>query len=177
MVCADPWEYCAQQVIQMALRIIKQTALGPDDDWRVAVHESGHAIAAVKFGFIFQQVEVGPNEHGEVDVQFSPLDRKHSDASQEELMRWQIFYAAGAAAEHLVFDEIREHGIRKDRADHCRVNEMLVGRESTFEDSVQKAIQLLDSKLLQSVAKELHKSSRLSIEEMHSLVGVPIPWE
>ena len=160
-------------------------SLHPYDDWRIAVHESGHAVFAVKNDFLFTCVEIGPKEHGEVHVSSSPLDDdQHSplDDDQQELTRdqllcWQAFYAAGAAAEHLVFQEIRRHAVRTDENQHRRINEMCVGSPDLFESAIARALEVLSMTTIEHVAKQLMNDKRVTYDLVCSLSEVVPKWD
>ena len=154
--------------------------LHPDDDWRIAVHESGHAITGARNDCIFEYVEIGPNEHGAVKWINSPTDLKNQGFTIEELRYWQMIYAAGAAAEHIVFNEIRMHAIRCDMICHLRVDlRCKCGPVDLFESAIERAIRiLLQSKIdLECVAREVMQKKRLQYDDVCALIRVRPPWE
>ena len=102
----------------MNFTFTSDTKLQSDDPRRVAVHDAGHAIIAVKLGILFDHVKLGPGpEDGEVPPTFSPFD-KESRPAPDDIPKWRSFYAGGAAAEHIAFDSIRSHAIRCDAKRH-----------------------------------------------------------
>ena len=148
-----------------------------DDAWRIACHEAGHAIHAVQNGLIFEHVEVGVNEHGVVVPIGGPLNDPDTPYTNEQLLCWQTFYAAGAAAEHVLFCEIRSHAIRGDIENHEKLNQRLPeDTRSSFDSRVDEAARLLDGSIVQRVAEKLIDCEQLTYENTCDLAGVPVPW-
>ena len=81
-----------------------------EEAWKITCHEAGHAVAGVRLNVPFTHVERGDGEHGAVPVGVGPVDAPDHDWTDDEISRWQQFYAAGAAAEKLLFGEYREYG-------------------------------------------------------------------
>jgi hypothetical protein len=150
-----------------------------DDDWRIAVHESGHAIAGVRNDSL-DFVRVGSNELGEVRWIKNPLDSKDEEFTLDELRYWQTIYAAGAAAEHIVFNEIRRHSIRKDIICHLRVDlKCQRGPVDLFESAIERAVCVLRKTNLERVARELMQAAKkeLTYDDICTLIGVKPSWE
>lgn len=82
-----------------------------------AVHEAGHAVAACGLGILFDTVRIIYNV--EVDLVNNPIDYPEQ-ATDEELPKYLLGYAAGAAAEDVVFGVRREWGCAQDRQNHKR---------------------------------------------------------
>jgi len=152
-------------------------SLHSDDDWRIAVHEAGHAVFAVKNDLIFTYVDIGPNEHGEIDVIGSPLDDNEQELMRDQLLCWQAFYAAGAAAEHVLFHEIRRHAVRYDKGRHHLVNVMLPGSLDIFESAIARAGKMLSTTTIERVAGRLMIDKRLQYDEVCKLSDVIPPWD
>ena len=187
----------------------------PDEDWRIAVHESGHAVVAVQSnGFLkrnsddclFNAIEIGPGEFGQVDFEHSPLNGEQDESWSLDLLQyWQTIYAAGAAAEHLVFGEIRMHGVRpknwatvdlNDRRDDMALHEKIGQKvfanfglaSEQFDEAVERGVEQMrkTSQKTVSVAEKLFdnsdKNSRLksnkslNYEQVCELVGVVPSW-
>ncbi len=154
------------------------TCLHSDDDWRIAVHESGHAITGARKDFIFAHVAIGPNEHGEVAWNNNPIDDADQKYTPEELRDWQTIYAAGAAAEHIVFNEIRRHSIRCDMICHLRVDKRRKeGTVDLFESAIERAVGILSKADVKHVAKALRDKRRLEYDDVCALIGVKAPWD
>jgi hypothetical protein len=161
----------------MHFKFTELTSLQPDNDWRIAVHEAGHSVFAVRNDLTFERVVIGPNEHGELDVIGSPLDDKGEELTPEQLLCWQAFYAAGAAAEHLLFREIRAHSIRYDVDRHRMINEMRAGSSDQFESAIARAEQMLSATTVGRVANQLMIDKCLRYDEVCKLCDVIPSWD
>ncbi|WP_199169866.1 hypothetical protein [Rhodopirellula bahusiensis] len=84
---------------ETGLRRILDTLLGCHDDWRICCHEAGHAVVAVKLRIPVNKITRGEGTFGEVQ----PIHDASDNCDQKSLVRYQLFYAAGAAAERIVF--------------------------------------------------------------------------
>jgi len=83
------------------------TKLAAEEDWKIACHEAGHAVAAVRQMICFDTAKVGPNEFGEVSPTWNPIDDEDRDWTDSQRVQYQLVYAAGAAAERLIFGRER----------------------------------------------------------------------
>jgi hypothetical protein len=122
-------------------------------------------------------VERGEGEDGEVPVGVGPIEDPRHNWTQDEISRWQQFYAAGAATEKFLFGDYREYGSRRDQALHERLEEQRrPNRSAGWEADIQSAIKLLDRESVEKVAKELDLHRKLSDEEVYKLLGCTPPW-
>ena len=71
----------------------------PEEAWQITCHEAGHAVVGVRHQIVFLHVERGDGECGQVPVGVGPIENPTRTWTQDELSRWQQFYAGGAAAE------------------------------------------------------------------------------
>ena len=151
--------------------------IAPDEAWKITCHEAGHAIFAVRHGIIFESVKRGTGEHGIVKLCANPIDNPEEQWSPRELQVWQEFYAAGAAAERLLFDTDRYYALRSDISNHA-VLERRLNREraSGFEEDVQSATRQLDSCSIEVVARELQSKTDMTFEEVAAVIGGSVPW-
>lgn len=93
------------------------------------------------------------------------------------LENYRTIYAAGAAAERLVFGSAREYGTKCDRKCHAKIETMLSeGRSNGFDTDVHKAMSLVTRKEIERVAATLQSTKRLTFEDVSKLLGVPLPW-
>jgi hypothetical protein len=92
--------------------------LTPEEEWQITCHEAGDAIVGARLQISFLHVERGDGEHGEVHIGVGPIEDPDGDWTEDEISRWQQFYAAGAAAEKLLFGDYREYASRRDRYLH-----------------------------------------------------------
>jgi len=162
----------------MELTYSDRRTLHSDDDWRIAIHESGHAIVAVRHDCIFEHVAIGPNEFGEVRWANSPLNDPGGGYTREKLWKWQTAFAAGAAAEHVVFSEIRRHAIRQDIDCHCQLGKMREdGLVVPFEFAIRQAVEMLSLAETENVARKLQEAKQLDFENICELIGVVPSWK
>jgi hypothetical protein len=148
------------------------------DEWTIACHEAGHAIIAIRHRIAFTSAEIGPNEHGMVEPSMNPIDDDELEWTKEDVKRYQEFYAAGAAAERLMFRKEREHAQTSDKSCHEqleRLGEQI--RSSGFEEDVEAAIGLLDRTLIEAVARKLRDHGKLTVEDVCAEMKCSPWWE
>jgi hypothetical protein len=151
--------------------------------WKITCHEAGHAVVAVCLGIHFIFVENNGGVHDKVEVGVTPLDLtpngKPSGGTQDLLLRWQQFYAGGAAAELLLFSKLREEydhfAYGEDRRLHGEY-ERLRGknRADAWDQDVRSAMKVLERASIQSlqeVARELGKEKKLDEDKVYDLLG------
>jgi hypothetical protein len=142
-----------------------------DFDWITAVHEAGHAVAAIRAGLVFDQVSVLPDESLETDGAL------YWDESQAELVMppelLAVVLLAGPCA------EARERGLRADRmfegvaATQDREAMATLGlSEQQFIAASREALSLIerDWSLIEQVAEELADAERLAYHEVEAIV-------
>lgn len=141
-------------------------------DWIVAIHEAGHAVAAIRAGLVFDQVSVLPDESLEID---GALYWNESDAElvmPPELLA--VVLLAGPCA------EARERGLRADRmfdgvaASQDREAMAVLGlSEQQFIAATREALGIVerDWALIQQVAEGLEDEERLDYEDVESIVA------
>lgn len=105
--------------------------------YRMAVHEAGHAIAAIKFGFGVDLVSIDSRP---------PVTKCCKEPCGHER---QLYYAAGAAAETLVFDSY-VFGFEGDLVEIVKQSP-----EACFTKLVDEAMERLDRTSIEKVACEL----------------------
>lgn len=148
-----------------------------DDAWRIAIHESGHAIAAVKFYKLFDRVEIGDREQGAVHFTFEPPEEVKQNRSLQNVRDWQTVYGAGAGAEHLFFGQIRRHAFKCDFHWHERMDKISKQRvRDTFENAIKRSARSMTKAELNAVARELVARRQLNFDEVAGLIGVRLPW-
>ncbi len=140
--------------------------------WRMAVHESGHAVFAAMNGWPIVVAEIRPDklttEPGNVEVVF-PFGE---DAATEQERRSQAtYYAAGAAAELLVLGDVMEPGLNGDKQQHSVVS------GEAFERSVDAAKAIIPVDNLTRLAKKLECKSKLSHEQIYRELGLAVEWQ
>jgi hypothetical protein len=152
-------------------------ASSPDESRRVYYHEAGHGVVGARRGLAFLHLEVKDGDCGEVPVGVGPLESLDRPHSLDEIAGWQLFYAAGAAAEHLFYGEHSEHGAQADRAIHARLEKIRPApRSGGWELDILAAIRLLERKCVEKIAAELERSKTLDVERVYELAGCQTPW-
>jgi hypothetical protein len=148
-----------------------------EEAWQITCHEAGHAIVGVRLQIPFLHVERGDGEQGEVEVGACPYECPDGDWTQDEISRWQTFYAGGAAAEKLMFDSHREYGSRRDEFLHSELEKRrLPVRSDGWDRDIQSAMALIDRESVQKVASELDRRKKLTEEQAYELLGCAPPW-
>jgi hypothetical protein len=152
--------------------------MNDDDAWRISCHEAGHAIVAVRLLLPFDSVERGLGDQGFVDGS-NPIDDDEDQCWPNDCLRkYQCFYAAGAAAEKLLFELWREPALRVDRKHHALIEQRLnQHRTSGFDEDIQAAARLLKACEVESVAKQLAQKRKLTFAEVAELIGCQLPWD
>lgn len=159
----------------MNLVFVDCKTLGDDDPWRVAVHESGHAIYAVNKKLSIHYVEIGADQYGEVEVLNGPLSGSAKTYTEIDIQNWKEFYAAGAAAKQVVFGEIRRHGIRGDVATCDALCHKFAGNRDVFNSCIESAIKQLDADTVRLVAKQLVAVRCLLFDEVRTIMETRLP--
>lgn len=153
------------------------TRIMPDESWRVLYHEAGHGVVAVRHRMVFEYVEVRENDWGEVPPIGGPLAHPDRTHSTDEIARWQLFYAAGAAAEMLFFGNWREHGAQIDVERHGRLERMRrIPRQDAWGLDIQAAMKVLDRASVVALAEELNCHKKLDVERVYALLRCETPW-
>ncbi len=148
-----------------------------DESRRVMYHEAGHAVLGVHHQLAFLHVEVKDDDCGEVPIGVGPLENTTRAHSLAEIFRWQLFYAAGTAAELLVFGSRREYGAQCDRALHAKLERMRgAPRSNGWEMDIQSAVKVLDRESVEKIAKALERRKKLSVEQVYALLDRETPW-
>jgi len=141
------------------------------DRWRVAVHEAGHAIVAVKLGLELEHVHLAEDSNaGETCLRgfASDLESNHP-RRDEDLMR--RFYAAGAAAESVVFGTYNVHGIADDLVEFSKLSAQSTSVKPDFGAFVGFVVRDLQAKNVTAVATTLDDKGYLSAHRVRSLLA------
>lgn len=142
-------------------------------DWVTAIHEAGHAVAAIRAGLVFDQVSVLPDESLEIDgaLYWDELQESGELVMPPELMA--VVLLSGPCA------EARERGLRFDRifegvaATQDREAMATLGlSEQQFIAATREALGVIerDWPLIERVAEELADAERLSYQEVEAIV-------
>jgi hypothetical protein len=149
----------------------------PLENWQITCHEAGHAVLAVRFNMSFLSVERGDGAQGQLEACGNPLSNPDRGWSKEVIAQWQQFYAAGAAAELLLFGSYREYACSRDTILHDQLERMRPdGRRDGWAKDVDSAVKLLDRESIEKVAKKLDQERKLTDEEVYQLFGMRPPW-
>jgi hypothetical protein len=142
-----------------------------EEAWQITCHEAGHAVVAVRLNIPILHVERGDAEHGEVPPGVGPIDSPNHNWTVDKVSQWQLFYAAGAAAEKLLFGNYREYAARGDRSRHAQLEKRWCpNRSKGWDQDIQAAIEILDRGSIEKVAKELDQRGKLSEEDVYQLL-------
>jgi hypothetical protein len=148
-----------------------------EEAWQISCHEAGHAVLGVRLQIPFLRVERGDGEYGEVPVGVGPIEAPEGNWGQDDISRWQLFYAAGAAAEQLLFDGYRDYASRRDRSLHEALeSRRRQKRIKGWDEDIQSAMPILDEESVEKVAKELDRQRRLSELQVYRLLGCTPSW-
>jgi ATP-dependent Zn protease len=144
-----------------------------ESDWIVAVHEAGHAVAAIRAGLVFDQVSILPDESLEIDgaLYWNEMQESGEIVMPPELLA--VVLLAGPCA------EARERGLRADRmfdgvaATQDREAMAVLGlTEQQFLAATKEALGIVerDWALIEQVAEGLADQERLDYEEVEAIV-------
>ncbi len=146
--------------------------------WKITCHEAGHAVVAARLKVPFCYVRRKGGNQDLTEVAVGPLESTEDNRTQEEIARWQQFYAAGAAAELLLFGCYRPYAASRDRFLHDKCEKMRQqSRNDGWEDDIESALIVLNRDSIEKVAKELDRNGELSDEEVCDLLGCPYSWD
>jgi hypothetical protein len=143
-------------------------------DWIVAIHEAGHAVAAIRAGLVFDTVSIEPDESLEIDgaLYWNEMEELGEISMPPELQA--VVLLAGPCA------EARERGVRADRmfdgvaATQDREAMAVLGiTEQQFLTATREALAIVehDWALIRQVAEELVDEERLDYARVQSIVG------
>jgi hypothetical protein len=142
-----------------------------DIDWITAIHEAGHAVAAIRAGLVFDQVSVLPDESLEIDGALYWQESDLEIVMPPELLA--VVLLAGPCA------EARERGLRADRmfdgvaATQDREAMAVLGlSQQQFVAATQEALAIVerDWALIGQVAESLADHERLDYEDVEFIV-------
>ncbi len=143
----------------------------PEIERRSLYHEAGHAIVATNFDIPFNYVEISKDGRGVVDIACGPLDEPDS-CTEKEALQWQQFYAAGAAAETLLWGNHRDYASRVDQNIHARFQaQFLQGHPANWESDIESAMHLLNRDDVELLANALADQRRLTEDQVYKLLG------
>ena len=138
-----------------------------------AIHEAGHAVAAIRAGLVFDQVSIIPDESLETDgaLYWNEMEELGEIVMPPELLA--VVLLAGPCA------EARARGLRSDRmfageaATQDREAMATLGlTQSQFMAASREAVALVerDWHVIEAVAQELTEVERLDYEEVEAMV-------
>ena len=143
---------------------------------RVAYHEAGHAVAAVRLNIPFMHVVVNGDTSSEVEVSVTPLDNEDGLQSSEEMRRWQQFYAAGAASEQLLFGYYLPPASSRDRREHDEYEKRShAPRVDGWYQDIAATVAVLDRESVKLVARELKERGRLEEDQVYEILHCDPP--
>jgi len=142
----------------------------------IAVHEAGHAIAAHVLGLKCTFVRIDPEGEMKLCADDDADSFDESDDEKSEAM--QEVYAAGAAAEELLFGKYRRHGMGMDARDVNVMEIMKIQAETgqppeqcdVFDQYLRRVKARLVKAQVIAVANALKEKGSLSGEEVESIL-------
>jgi len=153
------------------------TSTSIQDQRRIAYHEAGHVVAAVRLKVPFMHVVVNGDTGSEVVVGVTPLDDKDSSESSEKMRHWQQFYAAGAASEELLFGNYIPHASSRDRREHDAYEKRShAPRVDGWDQDIAATVAVLDRESVKFVARELKERGRLEEDQVYEILNCDPPW-
>ena len=106
-----------------------QSLMGPELIWRIAVHESGHALVTILFGIAdVQTVSVGNGQGGFVDS----IPKTGMVENEDWLQKLIICLLAGRAAETLIFGDTGIGSGGTSASDLARATKLATDAEASF---------------------------------------------
>lgn len=143
---------------------------------RILYHEAGHAVMAVCHNIPFESVVIESGGCGEVDIRLGPLDEAIEDQLVSKIIQWQEMYAAGAAAEMLVYGDHHETLSRRDKELYGQLQARFrPGKPPRWEEDVNHARRVLKRCDIETVGNALNERNKLSEEEVWKLLSLEIP--
>ena len=142
---------------------------------RARYHEAGHAVMAVYHNIVFESVVLRSDGRGALDIRFGPLD-EDGECYSGMIDQWQELYAAGAAAELLVFGDYQRKRSRVDEGLHRQLQARFSpGRSPEWERDVNRARHTLCRCDVETIAVALDQRESLTEDEVWVLLGREIP--
>jgi len=143
---------------------------------KIAVHEAGHAVAAFHSNLDINFVQLGEVSEMELCCDCGMDSLNYGD--QEEVEVLQKVWAAGAAAEQIIFGAYRPYSLVKDRRDIDIMEKIKLDRAGkdfqkdidVFDEYFDRAIETLKSNEIEAVANVLKEKSRLSGPEVEAIL-------
>ncbi|MBO6917684.1 MAG: ATP-dependent Zn protease [Rhizobiaceae bacterium] len=106
---------------------IGQSSMSDEQLWRIAVHESGHALAMIGFDLgTIQTVSVGTASGGFVESNF----KQHTDQNEEWINNMLAFTLAGRAAEVLILGNAGMGSGGTDNSDLAQATQLALDAET-----------------------------------------------
>jgi ATP-dependent Zn protease len=113
----------------MAALTAGQSSMGPELLWRIAVHESGHALVTILFGIAdIQTVSVGNGQGGFVDS----LTKTGMVENEDWLQKLIACLLAGRAAETLIFGDTSIGSGGTSASDLARATKLATDAEASL---------------------------------------------
>ncbi len=134
-----------------------------------SVHEAGHAVVSSRLGILFDTVRIIYN----VGVEFirNPIDDPEQ-VTAEDRRKFLLGYAAGAAAEDLIFGKQREWGCAKDRHNH----KLSGGTDFDGDAAEVRKYEWFNKGTILAVASLLQDRRLLSDRDVRQALNLPTRW-
>jgi hypothetical protein len=160
------------------MELSNSSVISDKEAWQIACHEAAHAVIAVHHRFDLENVEMIDEENAITRPLGGPIEDLHKVWVVEEVRKWQEFYAAGIAAERLLFGEDRGHGWEVDKELHDKLERRYSRTHiNAWEADIENTMKLLDCESVEKVAKELQLTRKLDGDIVYAILGIKPPWE
>ena len=140
------------------------------DRERIAVHEAGHAIIACRDSLGLAHVVLADDDQWGETCFALPASELPSDHSRNNRALMHQFYAAGAAAEVVVWGLFNPHGVAGDQQEFDKLNSS-DGARPSFGSVVRQVSEALDETAIWAVANSLAEAGYLSTRRVERLLS------
>lgn len=145
------------------------------DRWRVAVHEAGHTILAVRFGLELDHVSLCEHDNAGETCLLGLAAELEPQHPRRNVDLMQKFFAAGAAAELVTFGTYNVHGVADDLHEFSNLSKLQ--KQRSFEDVVIGLTNRIQPDEISAVARLLDQKGYLSVHRVKKLLASPKEWK
>jgi cell division protease FtsH len=148
-----------------------QTTMSEELLWRIAIHESGHALAMIGFGLgAIQTVSVGTGAGGFVESDI----KQHATQGEEWINRMLAFTLAGRTAEVLILGNAGMGSGGTDQSDLAQATQLALDAETNLGFGKHHPLlyrRVLDQSLMLSTNHQLAQSVHARLEAAEAMAN------